>query len=309
MTAVADRAGYRHEAVLYAGHDEFLATTLPFVRDGIAAGEPVLVVTGEEQLDLIRAEFDPGDAVRLADMGQIGRNPGRIIALWGEFVREHDGQAVRGIGEPIHQDRTSAELRECQLHEELLNVAFAVDTPLWLMCPYDVDTLPGHVIEEVGHSHPHVARGDLRRQLREFHEIDPEVVFDRPLPPPPGGTVALDVNLASLGNLRAYVSMYAVRAGLAEDRAADLVLAVNEITTNSLRHGGGSGSLRVWTDEHRVVCEVADGGHITDPLIGRFPPEADATNGRGLWIANQLCDLVQIRSSAAGTTVRLHLAR
>src|SRR6478672_6321726 len=54
MTAVADvgRAGYRHEAVLYAGHDEFLATSLPFVRDGIAAGEPVLVVTGEEQLDL-----------------------------------------------------------------------------------------------------------------------------------------------------------------------------------------------------------------------------------------------------------------
>jgi hypothetical protein len=51
---------------------------------------------------------------------------------------------------------------------------------------------------------------------------------------------------------------------------------------------------------------VEDHGRIRIPLVGRIRPEPDADSGRGVWIANQLCDLVQIRSSAAGTVVRVH---
>ena len=64
--------------------------------------------------------------------------------------------------------------------------------------------------------------------------------------------------------------------------------------------------LRIWTEGGSLVCEVADDGVITDPLVGRREPPLDRAGGRGLWLANQLCHLVQIRSGAAGTTVRLH---
>jgi len=46
VTAEPDQRRYRHEAMFYAGPEEFLAATVPFARDGIAAGEPQLVVTG-----------------------------------------------------------------------------------------------------------------------------------------------------------------------------------------------------------------------------------------------------------------------
>ena len=76
-----------------------------------------------------------------------------------------------------------------------------------------------------------------------------------------------------------------------------------------VRHGGGHGTLRLWSDGGWLVCEVSDPGHIRQPLVGRIRPASGQLSGRGIWLANQLCDLVQIRSSVAGTTVRMHMAR
>ena len=86
----------------------------------------------------------------------------------------------------------------------------------------------------------------------------------------------------------------------------ELVLAVNELATNSVRHGGGKGKLLLWRETDRLVCEIQDAGHIDDPLIGRSPPAPNQHTGRGLWLVHQLCDLVEIHSSPAGTAVRVH---
>jgi anti-sigma regulatory factor (Ser/Thr protein kinase) len=88
-----------------------------------------------------------------------------------------------------------------------------------------------------------------------------------------------------------------------------MVLVVNEVTTNSVRHGGGTGTLRIWEEGASLICEVRDRGQILDPLIGRRKPPADRGSGLGLWLANQLCDLVQIRSFPTGSVVRLHIRR
>lgn len=80
--------------------------------------------------------------------------------------------------------------------------------------------------------------------------------------------------------------------------------AVNEVATNSLLHGGGRGELRVWTDGGWLLCEVCDHGHLTQPMAGRLPPAEDG--GAGLWLANQLTDLVQIHSAAGRTAIRIH---
>jgi anti-sigma regulatory factor (Ser/Thr protein kinase) len=106
--------------------------------------------------------------------------------------------------------------------------------------------------------------------------------------------------------VRADVAAHATSAGLAADRTTDLMLAVHEIAVNSVRHGRGASELRIWVEHHALVCEVRGAGRITDPMVGRRLPSTADEHGRGLWMANQLCDLVQVRSGKTGTTVRIH---
>jgi anti-sigma regulatory factor (Ser/Thr protein kinase) len=97
----------------------------------------------------------------------------------------------------------------------------------------------------------------------------------------------------------------AAAAGLDDLRCADIVVAVHELAANSVRHGGGAGVLRTWRTDAGVTCEISDAGHIAEPLAGRLRPPHTAAGGNGMWLAHQLCDLLQVRSSAAGTTARL----
>jgi anti-sigma regulatory factor (Ser/Thr protein kinase) len=128
-----------------------------------------------------------------------------------------------------------------------------------------------------------------------------------PLVDAPADAACLTFERGPLRDVRALVARCAEDAGLAPERIADFVLAANEVATNSIVHGGGFGAVRVWHDDAALVCEVADAGHIEDPLAGRRRPSGETIGGRGLWIANRLCDLVQLRSSPSGTIVRLHM--
>ena len=67
--------------------------------------------------------------------------------------------------------------------------------------------------------------------------------------------------------------------------------------------------LRFWREDARLICEVRDAGWFDNPLADRELPPAYAAGGRGLWTANQVCDLAQIRSFPEGTIVRLNLTR
>ena len=303
---------FQHEALFYAGLDDFLAGTVPFLREGLDGDEPMLVAVPELRLRALQGEL-AGDADRISfvDMGQIGRNPAHIIPAWSDFLRNNGGGRVpvRGIGEPIWAGRTDDELVECQRHETLLNVAFATSGAWRLLCPYDTVGLPSDVIEEAERSHPWVSRADGWRDS-SAHCRDLAVMadpFDAPLPPAPLGAEMLPFGLADIAAARNLVSLLARASGLSDARSNDLVLAAHELVSNSIRHGGGSGTIRVWHDGRSVVCEVTDNGRIGLPLAGRQLPSDDSLGGRGLWMANQLCDLVQIRTFAEGSVVRLHM--
>jgi anti-sigma regulatory factor (Ser/Thr protein kinase) len=298
---------YQHEAFVYRGDDDFLAGTVPFVLDAVSLGQPVLVAVTLPRLVQLQAVVGPdAPGVEYVDMGDLGANPARIIPAWRSFVEEHDGSPVRGIGEPVWAGRRATEIAECQLHEALLNLAVDPDTPLWLLCPYDADALAEPVLEEAARSHPSLREGEHYRGSTTYggvHHVDR--LFAGRLSDPPPGTPATTFERADLPDIRRRVSRHAARAGLGRDRTTDLALAATEVATNSVRHGGGRGVLRLWQQGDAVVCEFTDRGRITDPLAGRrVPPLADE-GGRGLWLANQLCDLVQIRSGDSGTVVRL----
>jgi anti-sigma regulatory factor (Ser/Thr protein kinase) len=111
-----------------------------------------------------------------------------------------------------------------------------------------------------------------------------------------------------LVGVRDFAASRARRAGLAPRRVGDLVIAVGELAANTFAHTSGPGILALWVTGSKVICQVSDSGQLTDPLAGRLKPDpAKPGGGRGLWVVQQVCDLVEIRSSPAGTAIRLHL--
>jgi anti-sigma regulatory factor (Ser/Thr protein kinase) len=304
---------FQHEAFFYTDRASFLTGILPFLHDGLTAGEPTLVVLDTEKIEFLRAELgDDADQVLFADMAQVGRNPARIIPYWQSFVARRNGgnQPIRGIGEPIWSDRTPDELIECQAHETLLNLAFA-DTPAFhLLCPYDLVSLPTDVIDEARLSHPVLSHGSDRQDSVDYLATHPSPARrDHPLPPAPDNAVSMPFGQGTaLSLVRDLVTRHATRWHLDGTAVDGLVMAANELATNSLRHGAGQGTIRMWRDETAVICEISDTGQlIGDPLLGRRKPSLAQPGGRGLWLVNQLCDLVQIRHTSTGTTVRVHM--
>lgn len=302
---------YRHDAFFYSGIDEFIRGTAQFLRDGLAEGAVMLVVLAPEKNERLQAELGPAasSSITFRNMAEVGKNPARIIPVWRDWVQEHlpSGRPLRGIGEPITPERRFDELVECVRHESLLNVAFDGTEPFWLLCPYDVSALEAAVVTEARRTHPSWVRGDEEGASEDYVPVDLHTPFAAPLSPLAAPAETLHFGDEEMRRVRDVTSRAARQAGFSRDREWDLVLAVNELATNSIRHGGGAGTLRVAVDGDRVLCEVADDGWIRDPLIGRVPPGVEGTSGRGLWIANQLCDLVQVHSGPAGTTVRLSM--
>ena len=306
----ACREGYRHEAFFYAGHGQFMDGTLPFIREAVAADEPILVVLDGAKINALRHELGgDGGQVLFADMAEVGANPARIIPAWEDFVEQHvaPGRRLWGIGEPIWATRSPAELAECQRHEALLNVVFS-SSAFSLLCPYDTDALDQAVIDEARRNHPFVREDDIPMPSMHFPGSEFFATpFDDPLSDPPHGAPVVAFQVTTLREVRGLVAAQAARAGLPSERIEDLLLAVNEVATNSLVHGGGRGTVGVWQEADAVICEVRDKGRIEDPLIGRRRPLAESLGGRGLWLANQLCELVQVRTFPAGNVVRLHM--
>jgi anti-sigma regulatory factor (Ser/Thr protein kinase) len=296
---------FRHEAFLYACADDFLRGTLRFIEDGLRAGEPTMAMLAPGRIAALREQLG-ADAERVcfADMRRVGANPARIIPAWVEFLSTSRAGRRRGIGEPIWPGRRPDEVIEAQHHELLLNLALAQSGGLWLLCPYDVSQLAPDLITAARQSHPVIGNGHRARMSDHFSSD--VAVLSGVLAAPPCAVDSLTFDIDRLHQVRGFVARGAA-AVLDARRAADFVLAVDEVATNSVRYGGGSGTLRIWDDGRALVCDVRDRGYLRDPMVGRVRPTPDQIGGRGLWIANQLCDLVQIRSGNSGTTVRLHM--
>lgn len=304
-------AGFRHEAMLYEGEEGFLAGTLPFVRGAAERGEPLLVAVDADKIDLLRGRLGgTPDSVRFADMRQIGVNPGRIISAWRDFVDEHapSGAPLRGIGEPVWAERDADELLECHRHECLLNAAFADAPDFHLICPYDTAALDPEAVGLARESHPIVVSDGTERASDRYLGLEgvPSLLAE-PLEDPPAGAEACRFDADALSALRRLVTAHALDSGLDELRVEAAMLAVNELATNSVRHAGGGGTLRWWRTDGALVWEVSDAGRIVDPLVGRGRPADGRNGGYGLWMVNELSDLVQLRTSERGTVVRMHL--
>jgi anti-sigma regulatory factor (Ser/Thr protein kinase) len=294
----------QHEALIYEGQGQFLTAAVPFLCAAIAAGEPALVAVRQANADLLRAELGPdAEGVDFVAIEEVGRNPARIVPFWRDFLSGPAGHPARGISEPVWPGREAAEIDECQRHEHLLNLAFPPGTRPSLLCSYDGLALPDEVLAGVFRSHRAVLRDGSREPSGSFRrQCD---CYSGKLPRHPPDAETLPYNRARLAAVRKRVKEAAEQTGIGPRRAADLVAAASELAANSVAHGGGTGQMVIWREGNRLLLDFEDRGTIEEPLAGRLHPATDQRGGRGLWLANQLCDLVQIRSGALGTTVRV----
>ncbi|MCE6997146.1 MEDS domain-containing protein [Saccharothrix sp. S26] len=293
-----------HPALFYGSDEEYLAGLVPFVTDGLELGHPVAVAVPGKRLDLLRDAL--GDAARdvtMLDMAEEGRNPGRIIPrVLRRFADARQDRHVRIIGEPIWAGRSGVEYPACAQHEALINAAFT-GRDVTILCPYDTSALDAAAIEDARQTHPVLWEGD-RRYDSEHYAPDRVVArYNAPLPVADEDAFTVE-RPADVSAARRFAVRRARELGLAGARLADLELIAGELVTNSLLHTSGPCRLGVWAEDGHLVCEVRDGGRLTDPLAGRRPPRAGGTSGIGLLLVNDLADLVRLHTAADGTTVR-----
>ncbi|HEV2784105.1 MAG TPA: sensor histidine kinase [Actinophytocola sp.] len=293
-----------HPALFYRGIDDYLAGVGGFVRNGLAAGEPVFVSVPPERLAPLRAFLGvDADRVVLHDMSEVGRNPGRILTALTDFAARRGAGRAWLVGEPIWPSRSPLEIREATRHEALINLAFA-DVPVTILCPYDVSGLDPHTVADAWRTHPVVWADGAEMPSTEY--ADPYAVStdcDALPAEEPAKAVRMSLGPGELALVRMRAVEFGRASGLPPERLADLKLAVGEAAANTLRHGGGAGKVTMWRTPTEVIVEVRDGGRLADPLSGRLRPPLGAVGGRGLWLIHQVCDLVELGSGL----LRLHM--
>jgi anti-sigma regulatory factor (Ser/Thr protein kinase) len=289
----------QHDALPFSGPEGFVTAAVDVVRDALEReAVPVVLATPQQLADVRAAVGGSAREVVGFDMSVDGRNPARLLPALQRFLDDHPDRPLSCVAEPVRCDDPAPVVREVAMHELLLGLPAFHSWNCRLTCAYQADALPADVVAMIEWAHNGSSTDPFAQVERARAES---------LPPRPTSSDELGVDRTTLSALRGFVAHRAEKAGLDEERVDDLVYAVNEAVTNSICHGEGRARVSFWTEDNSVVCEVRDRGWIRDPLAGRVAPRQDMVKGRGLWLVNQLCDLVQLRSSAAGTTVRLHV--
>jgi anti-sigma regulatory factor (Ser/Thr protein kinase) len=301
-----------HQALLYVSAEQFLASAVPLVLAGLRERNAIVVVTTEEHTVQLRDQLGTdANHVSFHDAMSWFDAPGRTLAEYHRLLDEvsaHHG-VLRLLGDAVWAGRDPLETAGWQRYESVLNVALAT-SPAWLVCGYDASALPADIVDSARRTHPQLAVGVAAWPSDTY--ADPEAYYaelNEPLPPPPATGVARLPFFADPSPVRLFVAEHALRFGVAVSRLDDLVVAVNEVVTNAIRHGAGYGEMRVWATERWAVCDIFDPGTANDRFLGFLRTLTPSDHGHGLWIARQLCDVVEIRTEQPGTVVRLHLRR
>ncbi|MGH2927557.1 MAG: anti-sigma factor RsbA family regulatory protein [Solirubrobacteraceae bacterium] len=301
-----------HEAFFYDSERQYVEVLAPLLDEALASGDLAMVVVPDARARALASALgDHASQVQRVAADAWYDHPVATIAAYDARLRSlPPGRRAVVVGEVEFGER-AAHWTIWTRYEAALNEALR-RYPARIVCPYDRRRLVPSVIEDGHRTHPalldaggsrpsggYVPAGQLAGLLPATVEI-PDIEPDVDLPV---------VALQELWNLRKGVAAAAARAGLGADRVAELTLAVNEVATNALSHGGGPVRLKIWVTAGSLTCVVSDGGPGTDPLTGMAPPAAKSESGYGLWLFRLLFDRSDLRRGEHGFTVAASASR
>lgn len=312
MTLVSDRgaSGLEHHVFFY-DDDRLYADVLgAHLRIALAAGDAVIAVVPPRNERLLRGELgSDADRVTWIDATTWYEHPVRAIADYDATLDRLDpSQRAFVIGE-VEFGNTERDWHEWTRYEAAVNHALQ-HHDAHAVCPYDARRLPPGVLDDARRTHPFVLEAHGRRASE--HYTPPEQLFDDlgPATRAPAGPPDLDlaVDSGSVRDGRLAFASFVSSLSFPPDRVEELALAVGEVLSNAVRHGGGGARLRIWrTRDGELTCVVDDDGPGTDdPLLGLRPPAPGSEGGYGLWIARRLFDRSELsRAPGGGLSVLL----
>ncbi|AYF28661.1 MULTISPECIES: anti-sigma factor RsbA family regulatory protein [Micromonospora] len=307
--AASGHVGYFHEAFVYDSDEELLAVALPFLLDGVAAGEPTAVNLDERNAELVRRALPPGAEVTFLPVGDVYARPSVALRSYRELLASYvaaGAAQIRMVGE-LPPVLLGATWDWWARYESAINHAYD-DFPLWGICAYDRRGTPAHVLADVARTHPRVARPDGGHEAAGLYTEPTSYLTEfRPAPADPVQRTVPLVELIDPTPARARAEVRAADRGLLTPDGLDgLVIAVSEVVSNALRHGEPPVCLRLWRAPDRMVVTVHDrGSGPKDPYAGLLPAGDGSDGGLGLWISHQSCDHVTYHRDAGGFTIRL----
>jgi anti-sigma regulatory factor (Ser/Thr protein kinase) len=303
---------HRHGAAVVGTPDEMLAAALPFLDEGLRAGDLVVLTCPPETVELITAQL--GARARKVEseprVSLLGARAPDALEMARRFQEraEATGSGRLRVLADIDFGADPADWREGQRYESVTNrlLTDAVSA----MCVYDEGRLPAKVVESAAATHPHLVRGGAWTVNPEFQ--DPRAyVPSLPLPRTPiedGEPVFAVDDAPTLAGLRRQLGAVLATLVADRDRREELHLATSEIAANAFRHGVPPVSARVWADRGRLICVISDRGtSYTDPFSGFTPAHGPdlSLGGMGLWLARKLWDHVDLLPTPEGLSVRL----
>jgi hypothetical protein len=159
----------RHRVLIYSSDEEYLASSVPFLVEGITRSDCVLLVTAKRQMGLLRdALGDNAQHVEFSDSSEWYRSPLAASNGYHTFVKERFERGapwIRIIGEPVWTGRSEAEVAQWIRYESMLNLSFA-SSPATIVCPYNARSVPDRVLAGARLTHPDAVRaGDVTTSL------------------------------------------------------------------------------------------------------------------------------------------------
>jgi hypothetical protein len=149
----------KHRLATYGTDDEYVASAVPFITEGLARADCVLAVTAKLHAGLLHdALGDRAQDVEFLDASTWYRSLGNAASGYRTLVNERFERGapwVRIIGEPAWHGQSDAELAAWFRYEALVNLAFA-SSPATVVCTYDTRRLPERAIENARRTHPEV---------------------------------------------------------------------------------------------------------------------------------------------------------
>lgn len=295
-----------HNLFLYGEDSALIDQVVPFLTEGIAEHEAVVIVLDPRKTALVREALGPiAGRVAGIDRDSYYTRPEAALAGYDAKVRRYlqDGAPrVRVFGE-LPLCRTKTESDTWILYEALLNPAFA-HHPVTIVCGLDGREQPDEVIEGSWRTHPRSLNHDWSDN-RHFHDPADTVRALAPRPDDVSGLEAIPTDDGARA-LRRRLRSEMAACQMPDDRAQRMLSATGEILANAHRYGGGVRGLRAGRVGEQFVCEISDHGPgLDDPFAGYLPPHPGHGGGAGLWVARQATRRLEMISTERGLTTRL----
>ncbi len=292
-----------HRAVLHGHEGELLRHLATFAREGAAVGEATMVLTTPRRMRALRRELGPDATVTLVTNHLAGMRPGVAFDDVRRHLAARAGTGRLRVAADWDLGGLSPSRRRAFMRWEAAATALLSGREATLLCCHD--GCDAEIAAEVRAGHPEVWRDGA--WSRDDAYVEPARRLRECAAPPPLGTDPLTLaDPWALAPLRERIARAGAAAGIDAGEVADFEIAANEVAANALWHAHGPREARVAVSGGALVCEIRDGGPGLDPLRAHAPPEG-AGDGRGLWIAHQLADTVQVIPDGAGTRVRMEL--